>query len=341
MRFIRGRNLKLFPILIVVALLIALGTRGYMLLEGLSFIDALYMTIITISTVGYREVIDLSIPGKLFTIFMIIFGLGTVAYAFTGVAAFLLEGKFNEVLRRRKMENKIASLKNHYILCGAGQTGLSVIERFQKSKVPFVVIEKDKKKVTELEDQDILAVNDDATHEYVLEKCCIKHAKGLISCLSNDADNVFAVLTAREMMPNLHIVSRAIEKNSHAKLRKAGADNTISPNEIGGARMASLLLRPVVVSFLDIITRAGDIVFDLEEVTIISGSQMEGKTLRDARIPEKVGLVVLAIKKQGNDELHLNPRAEEVLQNGDKMLVMGKTDQIEVLKESCVIKSKS
>lgn len=323
---------KLQNILKILAAILVVGTLGYMALEGFSLLDSLYMTVITISTVGFGEVGELSTAGKLFTIVIILLGLGTVAYALTNAAAFLLEGELSDILRRRKMKNDISSLKDHYILCGAGQTGVSVIEHFQRSSAPFVVIERDEKKVEALMKQGHFAVQGDATQEEILVKVQIESSKGLITCLATDTDNVFTVLTARGLNPGLYIVSRAIEKKSHGKLRKAGADNTISPNEIGGARMASLLLRPAVVSFLDIITRAGDVVFDLEEVVIDKDSEILGKTLREARIPEKVGLVILAVKKRGEEKLRINPGADEVLEEGDKVIVMGKPDQIEKLR---------
>jgi voltage-gated potassium channel len=324
--------LKLYKVFKALVAIMVVGTLGYMILEGLSFLDALYMTIITISTVGFGEVAELSTAGKVFTMLIILAGLSTVAYALTNVAAFLLEGEFSEILRRRSMENKIAALKDHYILCGAGQTGASVIERFQRHGVSFVVIENNMQKVEDLMMQGVLVVQGDATHEETLQKACISQSKGLITCLANDSSNVFTVLTARGMNPGLYIVSRAIEKNSHEKLRRAGADNTISPNEIGGARMASLLLRPAVVSFLDIITRAGEVVFDLEEIPIDKESQILGKSLREARIPERVGLIVLAVKKRGEEKLHINPGAEETLDEGDKIIVMGKREQIDSLR---------
>lgn len=323
---------KLYKVMKALAVILVVGTLGYVILEGFSLLDALYMTIITISTVGFQEVAELSTAGKVFTMLIILAGLSTVAYALTNVAAFLLEGEFSEILRRKSMENKITTLKDHYILCGAGQTGASVIERFQRQGVPFVVIENNSSKVEDLMGQGVLVVYGDATHEETLQKACISHSKGLITCLANDASNVFTVLTARGMHPTLYIVSRAIDKNSHEKLRRAGADNTISPNEIGGARMASLLLRPAVVSFLDIITRAGEVVFDLEEIVIDKDSRILGKSLREARIPERVGLIVLAIKKRGEEKLRINPGAEETLAEGDKIIVMGKRDQIDSLR---------
>ncbi|MDW7651963.1 MAG: potassium channel protein [Bacillota bacterium] len=325
------RNIIL--ILIVITSLLVIGTVGYMLLLGVPFVDALYMTVITLSTVGFREVVDLNSTAKIFTMFIIFGGISTAAYAFTNLASFLLEGELGHILRRRSMENKISSLKDHYILCGYGQTGGSVVNRFLRSKVPFVVIEKQEDKVNEMIDQGIMAFQGDATQEDVLEKARIRHAKGMVVCLSTDAENVFTVLTARGISPELHIVSRAITKNSHAKLRRAGANNTISPNELGGTRMASLLLRPAVVSFLDIITHMGDVVLDLEEVTISKNSPLEGSTLKEARIPEQTGLNVLAVKKRDEEKLRLNPGSQDPIHAGDKLLVLGQVDQIDKLRE--------
>ncbi len=317
----------------VVVFLLLFGTIGYVYILDVTILDALYMTVITLSTVGFREIVDLTPAAKIFTIIIIFGGLSTAAYAFTNLASFLLEGKLNDILRRRKMENKIAALKDHYILCGAGQTGLSVISRFQRSKASFVVIEKDEDRVNDLALQGFMAFHGDATQECVLEKARISYAKGLVTCLSSDADNVFTVLTARGMNADLHIVSRAINENSHGKLRKAGANNTVSPNELGGTRMASLLLRPIVVSFLDIITHVGDVILDLEEVEIYKSSTLIGSTLKEAGIPEQTGLNILAIKKNNENNLRFNPDSQEILDEGDKLLVLGQEVQIDLLRE--------
>jgi voltage-gated potassium channel len=324
---------KIIIILIVITSLIVIGTVGYILLLDISLVDALYMTVITLSTVGFREVVDLTPEAKIFTMFIILGGISTAAYAFTHLTSFLLEGELGHILRRRSMDNKISALRDHYILCGYGQTGGSVVTRFLRSKVPFVVIEKQEEKIFDLIDHGIMAFQGDATQEEVLEKAHIRHAKGMVACLSTDADNVFTVLTARGMNEKLHIVSRAITKNAHSKLRRAGADNTISPNELGGTRMASLLLRPAVVSFLDIITHMGDVVLDLEEVMIPKGSTFEGRTLKEARIPEQTGLNVLAVKKKDEEKLRTNPGSQEPIHAGDKLLVLGQVEQINKLRK--------
>ncbi|WP_052291952.1 potassium channel family protein [Natranaerobius thermophilus] len=227
---------KIFYIFVAVFGLIAFGTFGYYLLTDLSLFDSLYMTVITISTVGYKEIGELSSTGRLFTIIIIFAGLSIVFYAFTNITTFVIEGEFRDYFRRRAMNNKISQVSGHYILCGAGETGFSVVEQFEKSELPLVVIEKDENKVNKLLDQGIMAIEGDATLESTLKKARIEHARGLVTSLSSDADNVLVVLTARELNKDLFIVSRAIEKNASMKLKRAGADNTISPNVLGGAR---------------------------------------------------------------------------------------------------------
>ena len=324
---------KILYIIWFLVLVIMVGTFGFMIIEGFSLLDALYMSVITISTVGFREVRDLSPAGQVFTIFLILAGLGTAAYALTSITSFVVEGEFKYLVRRRRMERKISELENHYIVCGAGKTGQHIVARMQRKGVLFVVIENDKDKVEELKERDILVIDGDASQEDVLRKAQINKAKGLISSLSTDAENVFTVLTARQLNTDLYIVARAIEENASVKLRKAGADNTVSPNEIGGNRMASLILRPAVVSFLDIITRVGDITWDMEEVMVHKDSKLIGKALADANIPEKTGLVVMAIKQKDSDYLTLNPGPDYVLREGDKMVVLGQIKKINTLRE--------
>lgn len=324
---------NIMRILLLLVLLICISSAGYMLLGDLSFIDSLYMTVITISTVGYAEVAPMDGITKIFTILIILGGLGIVAYSFTTIAAFVVEGDFRRIMKKRSMERRIGSMKDHYIVCGAGQTGASVIEQFRKSKVPFVVVELNKEKCDELMEDGCNVVTGDATNEDVLHEVNISEAKGLIACLETDSDNVFAVLTARGLNRDLHIVARSIDKNAPNKLKKAGADQTISPNEIGGTRMAFLMLRPNVVNFLESITRLDDQVLDIGEVTIGKSSQLNGTLLKDARIPEKTGLIVIAIKKKSDASMKFNPSSETRLDEETTMLVLGKIEKISKLKK--------
>lgn len=203
----------------------------------------------------------------------------------------------------------------------------------QGHEVEFVVIDKDPIKVNELMDEGLPSICGDANQEEVLKIANIDRAKGLISSLPSDADNVYTVLTARQMNPDLYIVARSIEKEAAGKLKKAGADNTISPDEIGGTRMASLMLRPNVMSFLDVITHAGEVVLDLEEVTILDGSELIDKKLKESRIPEKTGLIVLALKKYNDEKLHFNPSSDQKLKKGDTMIVLGTKEQVDILRQ--------
>jgi voltage-gated potassium channel len=321
-------------VFIIVALLILIlgGTIGYLYLLDLSWIDAIYMTVITISTVGYREVVDMTDTAKVFSIFMIIGGLGIAGYGATSVFALFFEGTFRSAWRRRRMEKKISQFQDHYILCGAGETGQQVIQQFIRSQVDFVVIEKDEAKVLELQGEGVFIIQGDATNEETLNRCGIHRAKGLISSLSNDADNVYTVLTARQMNPDIYIVSRAIEKNAGEKLKRAGANNTISPNEIGGRRMAAVALRPSIISFLDVITQNGDVELDLEDVVVGEGSKFLGKALKEVRIPDTIGLIILAIRRQGQKDFIFNPSSDEILRLGDVMVVLGRSEQVDKLK---------
>lgn len=323
---------KLIIIVTLLFLLISSGTIGYMTLSGVSFVDALYMTIITISTVGYGEVGKMTEDSKIFSIFVIFGGISIVGYAFTNIVSIFIEGILNQAWKVKRMNSKIESLKDHYIICGAGETGQSVIKSFKESGQPFVVVDKDEDIFEELLNEDILVIEGDATHEDILEKAKIDLAKGLISSLGTDADNLFTVLTARQMNENLYIVSRAIEGKSNQKLKKAGANNTVSPNEIGGNRMAALVTKPSVISFLDMMTRAGDVVLDLESVRISKNSKMIGKNLKQIKIPEQTGLIVLAIKKNSGLEFAFNPNSEETLDLNDVLIVLGEDEQVEKLR---------
>lgn len=297
----------------MVLFLLLLGVIGYKIILDISFLDALYMTVITISTVGYAEVAQMDNFAKMFSIILIFISIGTVGYLFSNIVSSFLEGNLKVIWRKKRMTKTISQLKDHYIICGAGETGLNAIKQFQKTKLDFVVIEKNEDIISDLIEKDILVIHGDSTQEDILEKANISLAKGLICTLPSDAANVYTVLTARSKNQDVYIVSRSIEKNSDEKLKRAGANNTISPNEIGGSRMAALMLRPTVISFLDVMTHAGEIILDLENVTVEKNSTIKGKTLREAKIPEKTGLIVLAIRKKIGDNWIFNPGSKEIL----------------------------
>jgi voltage-gated potassium channel len=313
-------------------LVFVISVGGYKLILDISLIDAIYMTAITVSTVGYGEVAEMTTLSKLFTIGVIFSGLSIVAYGFTSVVTIFFEGEFQVAWRRKKMLKKIDELRDHYIVCGAGEVGQIVIEQFLQKGLDFVVIEKNEERSNELVEEGVLVIKDDATSEDALMKARLMEAKSIVCTLSNDAENVFTVLTARQINPRIYIIAKAIEKGAHGKLLRAGANNTISPNEIGGRRIAAMVIRPTIKSFLDIITQIDEVSLDMEEVSICAGSEMAGKTLGESRIPERSGLIVLAIRKSGENRLRFNPNSETILHEGDIMMVLGRSTQVDNLR---------
>lgn len=313
---------------------IMVGTFGYYHLLKVTPIDALYMTVITISTVGYKEVGMMTPEAKIFSIFIIFLGVGTAGYIFSRSIAIFIEGSISDLWRSAKMQKRIAKLENHYILCGAGESGRVIVEQFSKKHVPFVIIEKDEELVRQyVERGNVLIIEGDATEEEILEKARIRTAKGLVTALSKDVDNLYTVLTARQLNSELYIISRAIEKSSPSKLIKAGANNTISSNEIGGRRMAALMLRPSVVSFLDIITQVGDVEFGLEDIIVCEGSELVNKKIGELSIPKQFGLIIVAVKKNSQENIMFNPSKDIFIENQDVLLVLGTELQVQALKE--------
>lgn len=321
--------------IIAVSVLLITGIIGFSLLEGWGFLDSLYMTVITISTVGFKEVNNLSTAGRIFTILLIFSSLGTVAYAFSSIISFVVEGSLNTILKERRVSKVVERLKDHYIICGAGQAGRHAMQILQKARVPFVVIEINKEKCEELLEQKILAINDDATQDEVLEKGGIKRAKAVIAAMNNDADNVFTVLSCRQLNPAIYIVSRAVEIQSETKLIKAGADAVVLPNMIEGQRLAALALKPAIISFLDIVHSQGEeeITINIQEVKLSPDSCLVGLNQKEANIRQKTGLTILGVLS-GENKI-FNPPLELVLKANDILLAFGSDEQVEKLKAFC------
>ncbi len=318
---------------LLLTVLVVSGTSGYMAIEGWSLVDALYMTIITISTVGFREVADLSVIGKLFTIALIISSVGIFAYAVTLIGNFIIEGQFNFIGRRRRMERKIASLKNHYLICGCGKIAEEVISEFRKSKLEFIVIDNNASENLAKENDTTTYLDSDPTSDDTLNEAKIDQAKGLISCLPTDKENLFVVISARNLNHNLKIVSLATEETTKNKLLKAGADNVILPEVIGGKRMASMILRPQVLSFLDVMTTPAqeEVSLRLEELNVNKKSSCANLSLKKAQIPQKTGVLVVAIKKKSG--FIYNPSSSTNLEPNDTLIGLGKDEQLQKLKE--------
>lgn len=323
---------KLKFILGAFILLIVVGVVGYMLLLDVSWIDALYMTVITISTVGFGEVGVRSTDSEIFSVFMIFLGVGVVGYTFTTVVAMFVEGKVRDLWKGSKMDRKIAALKEHYIICGSGELAEVIIRSFLDEGLDFVVVTDKRADLDEYSTHDILVVEGQSTEESVLLHAGIERAKGLVSTLDTEVDNIVTVLTAKNLNPSVYIIANAITKSGAEKLRKVGADKTLSATEISGKRMASLMIRPNIISFLDVVTRMGDMELDLEEVIVKDGSYLENKNLLEAQIPSKTGLVVLAIKKKEDGRFLFNPPVQYTFRLGDVLIVLGREEQVDKLK---------
>lgn len=315
--------------IVIILLVVAIGTIGYSLLEGWSFVDSLYMTIITMTTVGYGEVQPLSEQGRLFTVGLIVTSIGIAGYVLSTLTAFVVEGKINQILRGRKMDKQIAKLNNHIILCGMGRTGLHIAEEFYRTQTPFVVIEQDETALREASQfTNLLYLQEDATRDETLTMAGIKQARGLVTTLSEDKDNVFVVLCARSLNPNLRIISRLVEDKNVELLRKAGADQIVSPDAIGGMRMASVMLRPTVVSFLDEMLRVTGESLHLEEMRVDEFPALLNRSLGEINIRKRTGALVVAIKSQAQG-YQFNPGAQTVLRSGDILIVLGTEEQVD------------
>jgi voltage-gated potassium channel len=325
------RNLILSIIFLIAVFFI--GVIGYKIIEkNWSVLDAVYMTAITLATVGYTD-LGVSNTGRIFTIILIVVGISVFAYGISTAVAFVIEGQLTDVLKRRKMENQIEKLEKHCIICGAGDTGIHVIDEYIKMKMDFIVIERDSERLKRLlETREFLYIEGDATNDEVLIKSRIDKADGLVTALSDDKENLFVVLSARGLNPNLKIVSKAVESGVEEKLRKAGADEVIFPDVIGGLRIASIMLRPTVVDFLDIMLRHQGGTTRFGEATIRENSKLIGLSLVDANIQQQTGLLVLAIRSGYDGSFTYNPAPTTQLNQEDTLIVIGDVDQILKLK---------
>ena len=312
----------------LVFLVASFGTAGYMLLEGWNLFDSLYMTVITLASVGFKEIHDLSLFGRIFTIILIIGGVGTVAYALSTGAKIILEGELQEVYGRRRLEKKIKELKNHYIVCGYGRMGKIICRELREKNIKFVIVEKQPE--LHQENRDLLIFPGDATKDEVLKELGIENAKGLVSVLPTDAENLFVVLSARGLNPHLFIVARAGEEGSENKLVRAGADKVVSPYHIGGLRIAHTVLKPAVVDFIEFATKSGNIDLQMEEVLIKESSELVGKSLDECGIGRELGIIIVAIKKP-NGEMKFNPTFKSAIKTGDTLIALGESTKLKNL----------
>lgn len=298
---------------------LAYGVAGYVVIEGWSFLDALYMSVTTLTTVGYREVHPLSTPGRIFTITLVLFGVLILFAAVGSMAQLLISGELGQPLRRRRMQRRIDALKNHYVICAYGRVGRAAASEFRQQGTPFVVVEPQVSLVPLMEEHDVPYISADPTQEAVLIQAGIEHAKGLVCAVDSDAINVYITLTARTLNPKLSIVSRSSAPESVDQLQRAGADRVVSPYTLSGRRMAALALQPAVVEFIDMVAVAPDL--RLEEIVVGSGSPLDGRTVGEAT-GERRELMILAVKKSGA-ELIPSPDRDLRLSAGDLVVALG------------------
>lgn len=328
---------QLVVALLILVFTVMVGTVGYVVIENWSFGDAIYMTVISLTTTGFGEVRDLSPAGRVLTAVVIIGGIATLAYTAGRVLQLAVEVY---LLRRGRMDKKIARLKNHVILCGYGRMGQHIADDLNDAGVPFVVIERDNDAVPEMEEHGYLHLVGDASSDDLLKQAGVENARGLIAVVSSDAENVYTTLTAKSINPEISVVARALTDESEPKLKKAGADRVIKPYEMVGHRIAQLIIRPTMIEFVDTIARSGDAEITMEEITVTGGSSLEGVSLAATTIRRDLNVIVVAIRRAEGDLLY-NPRPDTEILRGDKLIAIGNRDRLSDLGELCGITEES
>jgi voltage-gated potassium channel len=317
---------------VLLCLLVLAGTLGYRWIEGWSVGESLYMTFITMTTVGFGEVRPLSTQGQHFTIIFLILSIGTFGYSVTVLISFIFEGQIVQAMRERRMKRTIRRIKDHYIICGGGDVGREIAREFQRARVKFLVIDTNPQSSDLARDESVIFLEGDASDDDVLLEANIERAAGLLAALPDDEDNVFIVLTARQLNPRLMIVSQASERPTFRKLIKAGANRVISPKEIAGQRMASFILRPSLVNFLDVMVGGEELGMRIEEIRVSPGSPLIDKNLREAGIGQHTGAIVVGIN-DSNGRTRVNPTATSTLSSitlkeGDVLIALGNEEQL-------------
>lgn len=311
---------------------VTLGVLGYRFLQDHTWLEALYMTVITLSTVGFREVKPLNATGQVFTIALLVGGLGMVFYTAVTVVEKVVEGEFQQFFGKRRMQKRIGALTDHYLVCGFGRIGEVLCRELASKPVPFVVIEQHEERVREAEALQYLVLQSDATDEKSLLAAGVKEAKGLFAALTTDADNVFVALTAKELNPALFVVARAETERSERTLLRSGADKVISPYAMGGHRMAQAALRPAVVDIIDLATHHQSLELQLEEIGVPPSSPCNGKTLRDSGLWEQPGVIVVAIKRAAGAML-FQPGPGEKIAAGDSLVALAEAPQLKEIEQ--------
>ncbi len=312
---------------------VVVGTVGYRLIEGWGLLDCLYMTVITIFTVGYREVHPLSTTGTVFTMVLVVVGVGAILYGLGRMAQFVLGEQLAGVFKRRAVKRQVERLQGHYIICGYGRVGQAVARQFSSHKAKFVVVDNDPEAVAQAETEGLLAIRGDATADEVLEAAGVRRARGLVAAVGSDAGNIYVTLSARVLNPALLIVARAGSDDAASKLKRAGADHVVSLYGIGGERMATLVLKPAVSDYLEVITGGGQLEFRLEEFALRPGSPAVGKSLEALAVRRETGASILAVRRSDTGVFDTNPSGQTCLREGDMVIAIGTPTEIAKLEE--------
>lgn len=309
---------------------IAIGTLGFMLTEGRGAWDAFYTTVLALTTVEAPK--DLSRPGQRFTVVLLLGGVGAALYTFTLLATVVVEGGLPKRLQRRRHERMLESIKDHFIICGYGRIGSIVARQFTRQGVPFVVVERSPERLQAAIEDGALGVEADASREDVLTRVGIARARGLIAAVGTDAENVYAVLSARVMRPDLFIVGRAETEDATRKLKRAGADRVISPYQIGAVQIAQTALRPAVVDFVELATSSENLDLAMEEVTVAPSSPLASRSILDANLRQRYGVIVVGIQRQDRS-MEFNPEPDTSILAGDKLVVLGRPESLRRLED--------
>ena len=324
---------RIYKTLSLVFIILLLGVAGYMFFSNYTFVDALYMTVITITTVGFGEVKPFTPEEKIFTVFLILTSITVFGYAVSIFSEYLVSGRLFEQFKHRKVEKQIKSLKGHTIVCGFGRNGKQAILKLKNYNKKLVVVEKDKEMISELDNEDVLNIQGDATLDETLIRAGIKTAANLVTALPSDADNLFVVLTANQLNNKCKIISRASNESSYSKLKIAGASNVIMPDKLGGDHMASLVVTPDVIEFVDRLTIEGEATANLEEIAVDDlPKKYINKTILDLDLRRETGCTVIGVRNLDRDYI-INPEAETKLIKGSSLIVLGRPEQIVKLRE--------
>jgi len=325
------RGYRLALLLLLAVLLV--GPLGFVLIEGWSLWDAVYMTLTTVTTVGYQEVHPLSRAGQVYNALLIIVGVSSVLYSFSLLMALVVEGELHDRWEERRRNRMLNDLTDHFILCGFGRIGSVVAEEFRRHRVPFVIVDSDADQMTDAIKAGYLAVVGDATSEDVLRRMGLDRARGLVAAVGTDAENVYIVLTAKLLRPDLFVVGRAETEEAQRKLARAGADRVISPYQLGARQIAQTALRPAVVDFVQLATSSENLELAMEQIKIEGASELSGRSIRQGSLRQRFGAIVVAVQR-ANGHMEFNPSPDTVMNAGDQLIALGRPDSLRELESA-------